>query len=419
MSALYSVLVLLLSTLLLLWLVMAAPVGRRTVSRRVTVKATHHRLWQALYPFGSDFGWNGAVTRVTRTGPASGRMVTSHAGRDGQPIERDFEIIDEAPGKRFTLRYTNDTSLAQSFWESHEMRVRVNDTPDGRAVVQIAETDSYKGIAFLAFRFFALRRQAIKLKRWAETGEFRAGGVFEHPVTQTGMAGLSAMLMWPFFGLDAKGLFLAVTLTVVVAVHELGHMAAFRMMGHRSARMIFLPLLGGIAMGGRPYDRHFEIGFSALMGAGFSAFPVALLTWTAIAAPQVLAPLPFPAVVTIILVAALFNLGNLMPVWKFDGGQVLRQIFRSNAGMAGAAFATLALMAATGRAAGLPWNAIFITGAVLTLLSVVTAKTGVKPKAALTPMIVSERCALGLGFIAVLAIHALAVTWSFRALFQA
>jgi len=413
------VVALLVGTCLLLWLVMSAPIGRRTVRQRVEAHTSPERLWQALHPFGKDFSWNGAVTTVTRTGPASGRMVTAHTGRDGMPIERDFEIIDEVTGKRFTLRYTNDTSLAQSFWENHEIRVRISESEDGKAIVQMAETDRYRGIAFLVFRFFALRRQSAKLKRWAETGRFRPGGMFEHPVTQIGMAGLSAMLLWPFFGLDAKGLFLALTLTVVVGAHELGHMAAFRMMGHKSARMIFLPLLGGIAMGGRPYDKHFEIGFSALMGSGFSAFPVALLTWAAIAVPQMLAPLPFPAIVTVVLVAALFNLGNLMPVWKFDGGQVLRQIFRSNAGMAGAAFATLGLMAATGRAAGLPWNAMVIAGAVLTILSVVTAKTGVKPKSALTPMTDPERFALGLAFVAVLAIHAFAVAWSFRALFQA
>lgn len=409
---------LLVGTCFLLWLVMSAPVGRRTVRRQVAVRASTERLWQALYPFGAEFSWNGAVTQVIRTGPVTGRMVTSHSGRDGQPIERDFEIIDEVPGKRFTLRYTNDTSLAQSFWENHEMRIRVSEAPDGAAVAQIAETDRYRGVAFLVFRFFALRRQALKLKRWAETGQFRPGGLFEHPATQVGMAGLSAMLLWPFFGLHAKGLFLALTLTIVVAAHELGHMAAFRMMGHRSARMIFLPLLGGIAMGGRPYDKHFEIGFSALMGAGFSAFPVAFMTWTAATAPQMLAPVPFAAIVTIILVASLFNLGNLMPVWKFDGGQVLRQIFRSNAGMAGAAFATLALMAATGRAAGMSWNVIVIAGAVLTTLSVLTAKTGVRPKSALTPMTDSERFALGLAFAAVLAIHAFGVVWSFRALFH-
>ena len=35
------------------------------------------------------------------------------------------------------------------------------------------------------------------------------------------------------------------------------------MMGHRKVRMIFVPLLGGIAIGGRPYDSRFEVAFVA------------------------------------------------------------------------------------------------------------------------------------------------------------
>jgi hypothetical protein len=30
-------------------------------------------------------------------------------------------------------------------------------------------------------------------------------------------------------------------LTMVIALHELGHMAAYRMFGHTSVRMIFIP----------------------------------------------------------------------------------------------------------------------------------------------------------------------------------
>ena len=118
---------------------------------------------------------------------------------------------------------------------------------------------------------------------------------------------------------------MAAVLTTVVALHELGHMAAFRLMGHRKVRMIFIPLLGGIAIGGRPYDSRFEVAFVALMGAGFSAFivPVAIAQalfggrgWRAAAG----------VLGTLAGCAALFNVANLVPVWKFDGGQVLRQI---------------------------------------------------------------------------------------------
>ena len=103
-------------------------------------------------------------------------------------------------------------------------------------------------------------------------------------------------------------------------------MAAFRMMGHRKVRMIFVPLLGGIAIGGRPYDSRFEVAFVALMGAGFSAFLVPI----AIAACGYAAGEGWRAAAgvlgTLAGIAALFNIANLVPVWKFDGGQVLRQI---------------------------------------------------------------------------------------------
>ena len=137
---------------------------------------------------------------------------------------------------------------------------------------------------------------------------------------------LSAFILWPFFGLTSGGFAVAQVLTTVVALHELGHMAAFRMMGHRKVRMIFVPLLGGIAIGGRPYDSRFEVAFVALMGAGFSAFLVPI----AIAACAYAAGEGWRAAAgvlgTLAGIAALFNVANLVPVWKFDGGQVLRQI---------------------------------------------------------------------------------------------
>ena len=40
-------------------------------------------------------------------------------------------------------------------------------------------------------------------------------------------------------------------------------------------------------------------------------------------------------------IGAMFNLGNLVPVWKFDGGQVIRQVFRTRAGQGIASFLLL------------------------------------------------------------------------------
>ena len=401
----------------LLWLVLSAPVGRITVSRGVNIAAERDRIWSAVYPFGPDFGWNGAAVSVTQTGKGTGRVVTSHIGRDDAPIERSIEISNETPMDGFTLHYTDDTSLAQSFWENYRMDVRLEPKDNGTTDVVLAETDRYRGLAFPIYRFFALRRQARKLRTWAETGRFRPGGLFDHPATQFGMAVLSALIIWPFFGLNANGLFLAITLTTVVGMHELGHLAAFRIAGHKSVRMVFLPLLGGIAMGGRPYDKRFEVGFAALMGAGFSAFPVAMLIWASMEHQPGMTEPQYRTVLIVIMIAAFFNLGNLMPVWKFDGGQVLRQIFRSAWGMAGASFAVLAVLVAVGRVAGLPWSAMVVAASVLAFLGVVTARTSHEPKTALTPMSDSERVALGLAFASVVAIHALALAWAARQLF--
>ena len=127
-------------------------------------------------------------------------------------------------------------------------------------------------------------------------------------------------------------------LTAVVALHELGHMAAFRVMGHRKVRMIFIPLLGGIAIGGRPYDSRFEVAFVALMGAGFSAFLIPI----AIASSDLRTARPSAAAAVLAALAgfaAFFNIANLVPVWKFDGGQVLRQIFPGQLTLAVMSFA--------------------------------------------------------------------------------
>ena len=261
-------------------------------------------------------------------------------------------LEDVVEGERFSTRVVDDSSLDSAFW-SHYRDVVELGGQDGKVRVTLSRTDRYRGAAFLIFRYFALRRELGKLKSWAETGKYRAGGMFEHPASQVGFAVLSAFLLWPLFGLTRGGFVVAAVLTTVVALHELGHMAAFRMMGHRKVRMIFVPLLGGIAIGGRPYDSRFEVAFVALMGAGFSAFlvPIAIAAcvyaggegWRAAAG----------VLGTLAGIAALFNVANLVPVWKFDGGQVLRQICPGPATLALSSFVLLSAFLAARLRGGL------------------------------------------------------------------
>lgn len=396
----------------LIWFLMAAPVGRRSVIVAKTIAAPRERLWSALFPLGDNALWDGSYLSVEPTGPDTADIAINYDGRDGKPIRRHVQFFDLEVGSSYSLRTIDDTSLHRSFWANHSETVTLE--PDGAATrVTIEETDTYKGFAFLAFRYFKNRRHIAALDTWARTGVLVRNGLFEKLPVQIGMACLSALMLWPFFGLTQTGFMLSAMLTAVVVLHEAGHMFAFRAMGHKSARMIIIPFLGGVALGGRPYNSHFEVGFSALMGAGFSAFPV-------IAAISLFNPINnagYPALAGLVgafgTIGAIFNLGNLVPVWKFDGGQVIRQVFRSRMAQGIASFILLAGLLVVGKLGGFSNQALMVAGVIFSILSIVTAGTGVKPRHALVPMSTAERTLVFSGLVAAFIAHAAGAVWGF------
>jgi Zn-dependent protease len=370
------------------------------------------RLWQALWPLGSDAGWSGEILSAEAPdGEGVARITLSWEGRDGKPIERRSRFEDVVEGISFSMRVIEDTALDASFWKDFRETAELVSEGSGTRVT-LSQTDRYRGVAFLVFRYFAMRRELSKLQRWARTGKYRKGGWFEHPLSQVGFAGLSALILWPFFGLHFGGLALAAILTSVVALHELGHMAAFRLMGHNRARMIFIPLLGGIAIGGRPYDSRFEVAFVALMGAGFSAFLVPVVIAASTFAGAEGHRLAAALLATLAGFAALFNIANLVPVWKFDGGQVLRQICPGPIGLALASFFLLSAFLAIGWQAGFSSNFLLATGAVFSILSLLTMSSGVKPRYELKPIRTIDRLAMAAALLAVFAIHGYGVLWA-------
>jgi len=400
--------------LLVIFLLLAAPLGRRTLIRRIHIDAPRERVWTALWPLGGEHGWSGEVRAAEPIAgsPERVKLTLSWEGRDGRPIERQVHLSDVDPGRSFVMQVEDDSSLDPAFWSEYRDRRTVEDSGEG-TLVTLTRTDRYRGLAFLIFRYFVTRRELLRLKQWAETGTVNRRFLFERPLTQFGLAALSVLVFWPFFGLNFGGFVLAVVLTAVVALHELGHLAAFRLMGHGKVRMIFIPLLGGIAIGSRPYDSRFEVAFVALMGAGFSAFlvPVAI-------ALSNLAEANHHRVASTILVvlagfAALFNIANLVPVWKFDGGQVLRQICPGPFTLAAASFTTLAAFLALGHIVGLSPAILVATGAVFAILSLLMAGNVVKPRYELKPVGAFERVALAAAFIAVFSIHAVGLLWAY------
>jgi Zn-dependent protease len=400
--------------LLLIFLLLAAPLGVRTIVQSARIAAARGRLWSALWPLGEHAGWSGQVLAAEPVAgsPDKVRVRLSWEGRDGRPIEKLLRLSDVVEGERFRQEVEDDSSLDPSFWSDYREATELADSGDA-TLVTLSRADRYRGLAFLIFRYFAMRRELTRLKEWGETGAVTRRFLFERPLTQVGFAALSALLLWPFFGLTLSGLVLASVLTIVVALHELGHMAAFRLMGHRKVRMIFIPLLGGVAIGGRPYDSRFEVAFVALMGAGFSAFLVPV----AIASSDFAQTFGHPAAASVLAVlagfAAFFNIANLVPVWKFDGGQVLRQICPGPLVLATASFATLSAFLALGRLTGLSPMLLVAMGTIFAVLSLITAGSGVKPRYELKAIRVTERVVLAAGFAAVFAIHFCGVLWAY------
>ena len=398
----------------LIFLLMAAPIGVRTFTLSRTVKASRQKIWDALWPLGPEAGWSGEIVKATGIGGSGGQawLQLSHEGRDGNPIERHVVFDNVIDKIRYTMRVNEDSSLDRSFWQNYRAEVGLADDGTGATRVTFSRTDRYRGFAFMIFRYFAARRELAKLDHWTRTGEYRKGGIFEHPVTQVGLAILSTFLIWPFFGLTFEGFIFSAALTSVVALHELGHMAAFRLMGHKKVRMIFIPLLGGVAIGGRPYDSRFEVAFSALMGAGFSAFFVPLaIAGSAVASTQNMPNLSTTLVIFGVFLG-LFNLANLVPVWKFDGGQVLRQICPGPIWLALSSFGLLAAFLGLGYTLGLSPQLLFAAGTVVAILSLLTTGSAVKPRWELKPILSPERYALAGGLLAVFSVHAMSVFWA-------
>jgi Zn-dependent protease len=413
-------LILLIANLGLLWLLLAAPLGFRTIRMRRIFAATPDRIWNMVYPLGRDASWSPSILS-SEAAPEKGRVVQrlTHSDRKGQPISRTLEIDarEIAGGHAYDARVVEDSALDPSAWANYRER-RVVAAADIGTELIVEQTDRYRGLALLVFRFFMIRRELDQLDSCLRTGTASRGGMFEHPLTQFLLAVLSTLLLWPFFGLSAWGLMISTMLTVVIALHELGHMAAYRAFGHRTVRMIFIPLLGGIAIGGRPYNTLFEVAVCALMGAGFSSLlvPMLVAAHAGLAANFATIGLAGPLLVFLLVLSA-FNFLNLLPMSRFDGGQVLRQVFPTRDGLLGATFLVTAGILWTGHRIGVPLEALLGGLAVMALMSM-TNNNSFKPREALDEMTSSERLHAGLGYYAVLAIHAYGLVYATDHLFR-
>jgi Zn-dependent protease len=117
-------------------------------------------------------------------------------------------------------------------------------------------------------------------------------------------------------------------LLLALMLHELGHVAAHRILGHQEIRFRLVPLLKEVPISNKPIRSQAEAFFVTIMGAGFSLVPMV----AALVAANVLkdmAPAAASVLFAIGSTVAALNFVNLLPLLPLDGGRCLRQIFNT------------------------------------------------------------------------------------------
>ncbi|MFB2551520.1 hypothetical protein [Ensifer soli] len=416
MTPYLSVILLVIINLGVIWLLIAIPLGHRTLTLSRRFPAGVERVWRAVDPAGPAGDWHHGTLESRRIEGAEDLVEQRFVqpDRHGAPTRRILRLspVVVAGGHGYEATVVEDSALDIGFWRAFRERRTVTGDDTG-ATVTVEQTDRYKGLAVLILRYFALRRELRALEAWLAHGvSTPEPNGLERPAAQVALASVSTLLLWPFFGISVEGLTLSVLLTTVIVLHELGHLAAYRTFGHRSVRMLFIPFLGGVAIGGRPYHSRFEVATCALMGAGMSAFLVPATIALKHAVPQA----ALVALVFLIILGA-FNLLNLLPMNRFDGGQVLAQVFETRSALVAASFAVTLAILAIGWRIGLSTQALLSGLAVFSLVSLMN-RSGVKPRERLVDMSGFERVLCGLGLYAALGLHGYAIVYAADRLFS-
>ncbi len=135
------------------------------------------------------------------------------------------------------------------------------------------------------------------------------------------MAAISiAAAVW-FFG-PMTGL----ALVAIIAIHEFGHVAAFRVCGHDDATFRLIPLMGGVASSSKAPDGPLQQFYISIMGPAICIAP------TALALHLVYGNYELPEMVRQFLwsfgiYSGAINFFNLLPIGPLDGGKISRILF--------------------------------------------------------------------------------------------
>ena len=135
-----------------------------------------------------------------------------------------------------------------------------------------------------------------------------------------GISALSVAAAWFFFG-PVLGL----SLIAVVVIHEFGHVAAYRVIGHHDASFRLVPLMGGYAISSREPSTQEERVFVSLMGPAICLAPM-VLAMALVPIVQTAYPAAAYPLFVFASVCGALNFFNQLPIWPLDGGKLTSTI---------------------------------------------------------------------------------------------
>jgi Zn-dependent protease len=150
------------------------------------------------------------------------------------------------------------------------------------------------------------------------------------------LLGLS-LLVFAGLGIFKWDLEYLIILAVAIFIHELGHLAAMKLFRYKNLKMLFLPLIGGIASGESKEQNSTKIALISLFGplTGFLSCFAALVLWSFNKSPVLMHYTYF---------ALLLNVFNLLPIVPLDGGYFLNETLFSRFPVAELVFRIFAVL---------------------------------------------------------------------------
>lgn len=277
---------------------------------------------------------------------------------NNQLLRMTTEIVPEGDGSRVTQTY---------YWGPRPTLAQI-----------LARADLWAGM--------------FRTKSLIETGH---PSEWAHWLISSGVALVTGLVSLAAFSI-LLGWQLALLLIAALAVHEFGHLLAYKLIGQPWGRLMFLPFLGAIAVPRLPFHKQGEAVFAALMGPGLSVIPAAALALYVHSVGVMNVWLIYAGIV----VAGL-NIFNLLPAEPLDGGMALRSVLAKLIG----SHARFGLMAAGGviAAIGLATSTI-----ALVIFGGIAILANIRPRSidsGLSPLSSLQVCIFAFAYVSIVAAY--------------